>query len=210
MAVHKAKTRSLILPKTYYLNDDVVSIARDLLGKILVTQNKSGEITSGRIVETEAYDGTCDRASHAWLNKRTDRTEIMFAEGGFAYVYLCYGIHNLFNIITGPENIPHAVLIRAIEPLTGVDIILERRGQKKLQRSTGGGPGIVSKALGITLNDNKLPLYDSHIWLEDDGYKIQSSEILASPRVGVDYAGEDALLPWRFRNKSNPFTSLAK
>lgn len=198
------------LQKSFYLTDDVLEISKKLLGKLLCTKSSEGIITKGKIVETEAYDGITDRASHAYKNKITDRTRVMFQEGGISYVYLCYGIHHLFNIITGPEHIPHAVLIRAIEPVSGIDQILARRNQKKLDRKTGGGPGIVSQALGITVSDNTESLQSNRIWLEESKVVYHEDEIIASPRVGVDYAGDDAKLPWRFRVKSSSFTSPAK
>lgn len=198
------------LPETYYHSTDILGLSHDLLGKLLCTKSEDGIITKGRIVETEAYDGSRDRASHAYKNKRTARTEVMFQQGGVAYVYLCYGIHHLFNIITGPVDMPHAVLIRAIEPVYGISEILRRRNHKKPQRATGGGPGIVSRALGITTNDNAISLQHGRIWLEDDGTNMANQKIITSPRVGVDYAGQDAQLPWRFRVKESEFTSPAK
>ena len=196
-----------ILDREYFLSEDVVCLSKDLLGKRLCVHNGQGK-AAGRIVETEAYDGLTDRASHAYGGRRTRRTEIFYHRGGIAYVYLCYGIHSLFNIITGPEEVPHAVLIRAIEPLEGIDLMLKRRNQQKVKRNTGGGPALVSQALGITLDDNGRDLTDSHIWLEDDGF--HPGEIIASPRVGIDYAGDDAQLDWRFRIAGSRFTSPAK
>lgn len=195
------------LPREYYQSNDVVGLAKDLLGKKLCTKTESGLITSGRIVETEAYDGTCDKASHAWPNKKTKRTKVMFKAGGLAYVYLCYGIHHLFNVITGEPNVPHAILIRAIEPLDGISDILNRRNHTRLQRNSGAGPGVVSMALGISTKDNGCPLTEHRIWLEDTPFDIADADIIASPRVGIAYAGEDALLPWRFRIRNHPFTS---
>ena len=191
----------------YYLHDRVVEQSKSFLGKRLCVQTDAGKAV-GRIVETEAYDGLTDRASHAYGGRRTPRTEIFYHRGGVAYVYLCYGIHSLFNIITGPEEVPHAVLIRGIEPLEGIDLMLSRRNQTRIKRNTGGGPALVSQALGITLDDNGRDLTTSHIWLEDDGY--QPDEIIASPRVGIDYAGTDADLNWRFRISGSKFTSPAK
>src|SRR3954469_4711741 len=112
------------LPLSFYLRKDVVKISKELLGKVLVT-NWRGELTSGRIVETEAYEGEIDKASHAFKG-RTARTEVIFGEGGRAYVYLCYGIHQMFNIVTNRNDIPHAILIRAVEPIQGIDIMLKR------------------------------------------------------------------------------------
>ncbi len=197
------------IPRSFYEKDNAVQIAQDLLGKVLCTQFE-GIKTSGIIVETEAYNGRNDKACHSHIHGKTKRTKIMFGKPGYAYVYLCYGIHHLFNVVTNKEGLADAVLIRAIEPLEGVDEILKRRNKLKLERSVGGGPGIASQALGISTNHYGIDLLGDQIWIEDLGYKIALSEIIASPRVGVDYAGEDALLPWRFRIKDNPFTSPAK
>lgn len=200
---------ALKLPRDFYERDEVVEIARELLGKVLVTQI-NGVITAGKIVETEAYSGQTDKASHAFFAGKTERTKIMYGPGGYAYVYLCYGIHHLFNIVTNGEEKADAVLIRGIEPLFGVDEILKRRNKTILERSVGGGPGIASQALGITTHHYGADLCGNCIWLEDQGFQISSNNIVASPRVGVHYAGEDAQLPWRFRILGNGFTSPAK
>ncbi|MDQ3046599.1 MAG: DNA-3-methyladenine glycosylase [Bacteroidota bacterium] len=195
------------LEKDFYLNEDVVQISRDLLGKYLFTRI-DGKVTAGIITETEAYAGATDKASHAFGDRRTNRTEIMFAEGGVSYVYLCYGIHHLFNIVTNYKDVPHAVLIRAIKPAEGIKTIIERRniipdkeiieqvcsGKKKIT----GGPGIVSQALGIKTIHSGLDLTGNKIWIEDKGIRITKKEIISGPRIGVDYAGEDAKLPYRF------------
>lgn len=185
------------LNKTYYQQEDVVKLASDLLGKVLVTK-LNGKLTSGIITETEAYNGVVDKASHAYGGRRTARTETMYATGGISYVYLCYGIHHLFNIVTGKQDVPHAVLIRAIQPMKGLDLILERRSAKQLSPKLCVGPGKVSSALNITTQQNALSLTGNSIWLEDDNIKLKSSQILVGPRIGVDYAGEDAKLPYRF------------
>ncbi len=197
-----------MIQKEFYLKDDVVQIAKDLLGKELVT-NSNGKISSGSIVETEAYAGIIDKASHAYGGKFTKRTQTMYLEGGTTYVYLCYGIHSLFNIVTNKSGIPHAVLIRAVQPLKGIDTMFERRPESKSERNLANGPGSLSKALGIKTIHNELQLDSKQIWLEE-GLKIKNEKIIASPRVGVAYAKEDALLPYRFRIKDNPFCSLAK
>ena len=197
------------LKRPFYEQNDVVSIAKDLLGKVLCT-NFGGILTTAKIVETEAYNGRCDKACHAFSAGRTKRTEIMYGHGGVAYVYLCYGIHHLFNVVTNCEGRADAVLIRGIEPIDGIDEILTRRKKKKLERSVGGGPGIAAQALGITTANYGLDLTKSTIWIEDRGVSINADIIISSPRVGVDYAGEDALLPWRFRIKNNRFTSPQK
>ena len=196
------------LSADFYKRDDVLLISRELLGKVLCT-NFHGKLTSGIIVETEAYAGVTDKASHAYGGRRTNRTKTMYASGGIAYVYLCYGIHHLFNIVTNKENIPHAVLIRAIQPRDGIDIILQRRKKKKVDRSLMAGPGSLTRSLGITVKDSGTLLMDNLIWLEDQNIQIKNQDILASPRVGVQYAGKDANNPWRFRIKGNPWTSPA-
>lgn len=189
-----------ILKREYYLQDDVVKLSRELLGKYLFTRFDD-KLTGGIIIETEAYRGPEDKASHAFGNRRTKRNEVMYHDGGISYVYLCYGIHSLFNIVTNKENIPHAILIRAIEPIAGVEYMLSRRGKHKLTPSLTSGPGALTVALGINTRHNGLPLEGPEIWVEDRGIKVPGKDIVAGPRVGVDYAGEDALLPWRFRLK---------
>jgi DNA-3-methyladenine glycosylase len=191
------KNRLVMLPKSYYLQDDVVALSRDLLGKRLITCI-DGIVTGGIIVETEAYRGPDDRASHAYGGRRTPRNEVMYAEGGVAYVYRCYGIHNLFNVVTYREDIPHAILIRAIEPTIGVEYMLRRRKLSTLSKRVAGGPGTLSEALGITLSHNRMSLNSDVIWIEE-APAFCDSKVIAGPRVGVDYAGADALLPWRFR-----------
>ncbi len=191
---------------SFYQRYDVLQIAKDLLGKILVTKWNSG-ITSGRIIEVEAYAGVTDRASHAFGGRRTARNEVMYAEGGQAYVYLCYGIHHLFNVVTHTKEIPHAILIRALEPLRGIDTMLERTGKKELDHTLTRGPGNLSKALGICTGHSGLVLTGKEIFIADDGFVFTKREIAASPRIGVDYAGKDALLPYRFFARGNPFVS---
>ncbi|MDI3320208.1 DNA-3-methyladenine glycosylase [Pinibacter soli] len=197
------------LDKAFYEREDVVKIAKQLIGKVLVT-TFDGVVTCGRIVETEAYNGAVDKASHAYNNRRTKRTEIMFGEGGNAYVYLCYGIHHLFNVVTNVKDVPHAVLIRAIEPLEGIDTMLERMKKTKLDFSIGRGPGNVSKALGIATHHSGNTLFGKDIYIADDGFKVSSKNIIASKRIGVDYAAEDALLPYRFYLKENGYVSGKK
>lgn len=192
-----------LLPE-FYLQPDVVQVAKLLLGKLLVT-NLDGVRTSVIITETEAYEGITDKASHAYGNRYTNRTETMYREGGIAYVYLCYGIHHLFNVVTNSNGTPHAVLIRAGQPIDGLATMLERRKKTGLKFNLTNGPGSLSKALGITTQLNAESLHGSHIWIEDQS-PVKSTQIIASPRVGVDYAAEDALLPYRFRIRNNPWT----
>jgi len=185
------------LSRDFYLSNDVVQISKDLLGKYLFTKNE-GKLTAGIITETEAYAGITDKASHAYNNRRTKRTEVMFAEGGVSYVYLCYGIHHLFNVVTNVEDVPHAVLIRAVKPVEGIDIILKRRNAEKIHSKISGGPGTVAQALGIKTIDTGLDLSGRKIWIEDKGIKVLKKDIITGTRIGVDYAEEDALLPYRF------------
>ncbi|MGN6492097.1 MAG: DNA-3-methyladenine glycosylase [Agriterribacter sp.] len=193
----------------FYNRANVVTIARELLGKILVSE-WDGVVTSGRIVETEAYNGIIDRASHAWNGRRTNRTEVMYKEAGTGYVYLCYGIHHLFNVVTNEIDTPHAVLIRALEPLEGIEHMLRRTNKVKPDRTLTSGPGNVAKALGISTLHSGINLLGDAVFIADDGYKVAKKNILATPRIGVDYAGEDAMLPYRFIIKGNSYVSGGK
>ena len=197
------------LSREFYTRADVVQISKDLLGKVLFTRI-AGQTSAGMIVETEAYTGNGDKACHANNNRRTPRTEIMYAEGGRAYVYLCYGIHHLFNVVTNTESHADAVLVRAVEPLEGLDWMLIRRNMGALRPSITAGPGAMSAALGITTKLYGQDLLSDTIWLEDRGITVPETDIIASPRVGVQYAGEDALRPWRFRIRGNVYTSPAR
>jgi len=194
------------LAESYYHSADVVALSKDLIGKYLFTCI-DGATTGGYIVETEAYNGVIDKASHAFGNKQTPRTKTIFMQGGIAYVYLCYGIHEMFNIVTSVEGQPHAILIRAIEPTDGLDVMLYRRNMTALRPNITSGPGSVAKALGISRNINAFSLQSDTIWVEDRGLIIPDESIAAVPRVGVSYAGDDALLPYRFYVKGNPFVS---
>jgi len=157
------------------------------------------QLTKLVITETEAYAGVNDKASHAYGGRRTKRTEPMFAEGGIAYVYLCYGIHHLFNIVTNIDGVPHAVLVRAGEASRGTEVMLKRRKRSKVDNKLLAGPGTVAQAMGITTEHTGLSLENSEIWIEGDPTKRAAGKIIASPRIGVDYAKEDALLPYRFQ-----------
>ncbi len=199
-----------IIPKSYFVSADVIDVSRSLIGKVICTDFDNC-LTNGVIVETEAYRAPEDKASHAFGNKRTTRTAPMFLEGGRSYVYLCYGIHHLFNIVTGGINMAHAVLIRAIEPLEGIDRMLSRRNQNKLSTRLTAGPGSLSKALGIdTSKNNRTLVKENNIWIEDHDLKIEADQIISSPRVGVQYAEECAAWPWRFRLRDNKWCSPAK
>jgi len=196
----------LKLQFSYYQNHDVLFLAKDLLGKVLYTQI-NGEVTAGIIVETEAYFGVQDKASHAYGGRRTGRTETLYSPGGISYVYLCYGIHHLFNIVSSVAGEPHAVLIRAVEPLAGKDIMERRRNMPSSSAAISSGPGSAAKALGIDRSFNKKDLTQEEIWVEDHGIRYFDDSIAAMPRVGVAYAQEDALLPWRFFVKGNKYVS---
>jgi DNA-3-methyladenine glycosylase len=185
------------LGKDFYTDPDVVGIARELLGKILWS-NIDGELTGGMILETEAYAGADDRASHAWGNRQTGRTEVMFREGGCAYIYLCYGMHSLFNVVTGPEGVPHAVLIRGVEIAGGCASVQRRLGKQRWQTRDTTGPGRVTRALGVHYSMTGASLLGPNIWIEDAGILIADHQIITGPRIGVDYAGVDAALPYRF------------
>ena len=193
----------------FYNRSNVIKVANELLGKLLVTRF-DGRLSSGRIVETEAYAGIVDRASHAWNGRRTSRTEIMFGEPGIAYVYLCYGIHQMFNVVTNKKDIPHAILIRALEPVEGIDIMLQRTKKTKMDFTLTRGPGNLTKALGIFTHHTGMGLLSDELFIADDGFKVTKKDILATRRIGVDYAGTDAELPYRFILKNNPYVSMAK
>ncbi len=190
----------------FYSRKDVVSIARELLGKIVVTQF-NGKVTSGRIVEVEAYIALTDKASHSFAGRRTSRNEHMYAAAGTAYVYICYGMHQMFNIVTNEKDIPDAVLVRAIEPLQGIDIMLQRTGKIKADHTLTKGPGNVGKALGIFKHHSGLHLLDNEIYLLDDEFVLEEHQIGTSGRIGVASAGPDALLPYRFYVRGNKYVS---
>jgi DNA-3-methyladenine glycosylase len=194
------------LAENYYHGNDVVALSRDLLGKYLFTCI-DGVTTGGYIVETEAYNGIIDKASHAFGNRKTPRTSTMFMQGGIAYVYLCYGIHQMFNIVTSTEGEPHAILIRAIQPTDGLDVMLYRRNMITPKPNITAGPGSVAKALGISRDINALSLQGDTIWVEDRGLSFPDEAVAAVPRIGVSYAAEDALLPYRFYVKGNIYVS---
>lgn len=194
------------LPSEFYAHSDVLSITRNLLGKYLFT-NINGMITGGYIVEAEAYNGVTDKAAHSYGGRKTARTQTMYMQGGVSYVYLCYGIHEMFNIVTSTEGEPHAILIRAIVPTEGIEEMMLRRNMPVLKNNITMGPGSVAQALGISRKVNAVDLTGDVIWIEDRGLAFTDEEIKAVPRVGVAYAAEDALLPYRFFVKDNPFVS---
>jgi len=185
------------LERDFYMRDDVVEVAGDLLGKVLCS-DFDNITTKVIITETEAYAGVGDRASHAYGGRRTPRTEPMFAEGGIAYVYLCYGIHHLFNVVTGRQDNPLAVLVRAGRPFAGVEEMLTRRGKDRADKKLLAGPGSLSQALGIRTELSGASLSGTSVWIEDHGIEIANTAVNVGPRIGVDYAAEDAALPYRF------------
>ena len=193
------------LPREFYTRPDVLEVARDLLGKKLVVPNRNGKRVAGIIVETEAYRGPEDRASHAYGGRRTNRTETMYGPGGTAYVYFVYGMYNQFNVVTNVENVPHAVLVRALEPVEGLDIIRRRRlGRSEYEWTSG--PGRLCIALGIDRRLDKADLLGDRVWL-DEGISISPRQIARGPRIGIDYAEKWINKPWRFWIKDNPFVS---
>lgn len=197
------------LSADFYRQKNVLQIAKALLGKILITKWE-GIVTAGRIVEVEAYNGIIDKASHAAGGRRTARNEVMYANGGVAYVYLCYGIHHLFNVVTNRAGIPHAILVRAVEPVKGITEMEKRTGKKGTDYSITRGPGNVAKALGLHTSHTGYSLSGRDVFIAADGFAYHEAELAASPRIGVDYAGQDALLPYRFYVKNNPFISGKK
>ena len=193
------------LPREFYTRPDVLEVARDLLGKRLVVPNRNGTRVAGIIVETEAYRGPEDRASHAFGGRRTNRTETMYAMGGTAYVYFVYGMYNQFNVVTNVENTPHAVLVRALVPVEGLDVIRRRRPGRSEYEWTSG-PGRLCIALGIDRRLDKADLLGDRVWLEE-GISISPRQIARGPRIGIDYAEAWVSKAWRFWIKDNPFVS---
>ena len=202
------RAKAIVSGDIDYQSEDVLGLARQLLGKTLVT-SIDGKICGGIIAETEAYRAPDDRACHAYGNKITPRTQTMFGRGGTAYIYLCYGIHHLFNVVTGPEGTAHAVLIRALIPQEGIEFMLERRKHKQLNYKLTRGPGALSVALGIhtKMNGTHLLTSNSAIRILNTGLHLSTEDISQSPRIGVGYAGESALLRWRFYVKNCPWVS---
>lgn len=185
------------LTLSFYRQHAVVSVARSLLGKYIFSQI-DGNLCGGMITETEAYAGVTDRASHAYNGRRTARTETMFLPGGVSYVYFSYGMHYLVNVVTAGKDIPHAVLIRGIIPVAGVEIQKKRRRIQTSEKEITNGPAKVCQALGITRQHNAISLSGKVLWIADDGFVPQENQIIVTSRVGIDYAGEDAKLPYRF------------
>ncbi len=194
------------LPLSFYARKEVVAIARELIGKIIIT-NFDSQITSARIVETEAYVGITDKASHSYGGRRTARNEHMYSGAGTAYVYICYGLHQMLNIVTNDKDVPDAILIRSVEPIKGIEIMLKRTGKKTPDKTLTRGPGNVGKALGIFKYHSGNHLLGDEIYLIDDNFKTADDNIGTSIRIGVESAGADALLPYRFYIKGNKYVS---
>lgn len=204
--VFKSTAKLKKLTIDFYKRENAVLIARQLIGKIICT-NINGSLTTGRIVETEAYMGINDKASHAYGGKRTRRNEHIYAAPATSYVYICYGIHHLFNVVTNETEIPHAILIRAVDPIDGIEEMLIRTGKKTMDNTLTRGPGNVAKAMGINKLHSGFNLLGDTIYILEDDFKIEDKLILSSKRIGVDYAAEDAELPYRFYIKGNVFVS---
>jgi DNA-3-methyladenine glycosylase len=202
------KAKGQVLGNEFYDRDDVITIAKELLGKVLVT-NINNVYTSGIITEVEAYKAPEDKASHAYNNRRTPRTEIMFRHGGHAYVYLCYGIHHLFNVVTGPEDSAHAILIRAIEPIDNIEEMMSRRKQTNLHTRLSSGPGTLTLALGINRHHSGTNMLagKTDIWIEDRQIYYEEDQIVSTSRIGIDYAEEWKDKPWRFYIKDSKWIS---
>lgn len=197
------------LSRRFYLREDNIQIARDLLGKILVVPTDDGARVSGMIVECEAYMGQTDRAAHSYGGRRTARNEITYGAGGFAYIFFIYGMYYQLNVVTDGIDTPHVVLIRALEPVEGIEVMRARRnvkGRVVPDKNLTSGPGKLTIAMGIDKSFNGEDLLGDRMWIEE-GRKFKDAEIAVGKRIGIDYAGEDAEKPWRFWVKGNPYVS---
>lgn len=195
----------MVIPDTFYLREDTLTIAKELLGKFVYT-NIDGILTGGMIVETEAYIGPEDRGSHAFEGRKTAKNATMYEAGGVAYMYICYGIHDMLNIVTGPKDSSHAILIRAIEPKVGIEMMQVRRGNVPLKRLCKG-PGSLAKALGLNKSHNQTSLASNLVWIADEGTIIKENEIVSSPRVGLSCPEPYFSINWRFTLFGNSFVS---
>ena len=200
-----SRTKARKLPREFYARQNVLTVARELLGKLLVVPANNGSRVSGMIVETEAYRGPEDRASHAYGGRRTKRTETMYQLGGTVYVYFVYGMYYQFNVVTNIRDTPHAVLVRALQPLEGIENMRDRR-QTHSDRNLTSGPGKLCIAMGIDRKLDREDLLGKRVWIEE-GERIPRTRIASGPRVGIDYAEEWIEKPWRFWLKDNPFVS---
>jgi DNA-3-methyladenine glycosylase len=188
--------------KEAFFQQPTLELARSLLGMLLVKETESGT-ASGWIVETEAYVGPGDRAAHSFGNRRTPRTEIMFGPSGYVYTYVMH-MHCLVNVVSGELNHPEAVLIRAVEPCTGIELMVERRGQGKKPQELTNGPGKLTRALGIVKEDYGRSFFEPPLYIAI-GREVE--EISAGPRIGIPNSGEAKDYPWRFWVKGNPYVS---
>ncbi|HEY0897145.1 MAG TPA: DNA-3-methyladenine glycosylase [Sphingobacteriaceae bacterium] len=195
-----------VLPPGYYLNEDVVGVARDLIGKFLFVRTE-GVLTGGIIVETEAYRGPDDTGAHSYNHRRTARNDIMYSAGGVVYMYICYGIHDMLNIVTGPAHCAHAILIRAIQPTVGLDVMRERRKVRHEDPRLCRGPGALAKALALKKVHNGSSLQGPEIWIEDQGPAIPEDTIIAGPRIGLNIPEPYKSIPWRFYVRGSSFVS---
>ncbi|MFQ6031466.1 MAG: DNA-3-methyladenine glycosylase [Candidatus Zixiibacteriota bacterium] len=192
------------LNRSFYLQP-TLEVAKQMLGKFLVREIGKERLV-GKIVETEAYIGPFDLASHAYGGKKTERNKAEFFEGGHIYIYLVYGMYWQFNISTSASGKPECVLLRALEPIEGIEIM--RRNRNSSLQNLTNGPGKLCQAFALDKGYYGEDLVkSSRIWLEDRGFIVDESEIGCGPRIGIDYAGEWAKKPWRFYIKDNPFVS---
>lgn len=195
----------MIIPESFYLREDTLTIAKELLGKFVFTQ-VDGIIAGGMIVETEAYLGVTDASCHSFNNRKSAKNATMYEQGGVAYMYICYGIHDMLNLVTGPAGESHVVLIRAIEPTIGIEHMMERRGNVPLKRLTNG-PGSLAKALGLNKSFDRESLTSKRLWLEDKGVIIEPSNIKETPRIGINCPEPFLSAPWRYLVSGNAFVS---
>ena len=197
--------KTVKLQREFYTRPNVLTVARELLGKLLVVPAAAGQRVSGMIVEVEAYRGPEDRASHAYGGRRTRRTETMYGRGGVAYVYFVYGMYYQFNVVSGVADTPHAILVRALEPVEGIELMRERRHMHPDHNLTNG-PGKLCIALGIDRALDAADLLGERVWLEE--YEpVSPRRIAKGPRIGIDYAAEWIDKPWHFWIKDNSYVS---
>lgn len=195
----------MIIPQSFYLREDTLTIAKELLGKYVFTKI-NGIITGGMIVETEAYLGVTDASCHSFNNRKSTKNATMYEQGGVAYMYICYGIHDMLNLVTGPINESHVVLIRAIEPTIGMELMMERRGNVAIKKLTNG-PGSLAKALGLNKSFDRESLISNRLWLEDQGVIIEPHKIKETPRIGINCPEPFLSAPWRYLISGNAFVS---
>ncbi|WP_070120596.1 DNA-3-methyladenine glycosylase [Bacillus marinisedimentorum] len=200
----------------HFFEQPTLQLARSLLGKTLIHKTDEG-VTSGRIVETEAYMGPEDKGAHSFGNRKTDRTKVMYERAGLAYLFRIYGMHLCFNVVSGPPGKPEAILIRALEPVDGLRLMAKRRGMeltdeegalpaRKLANLTNG-PGKLSMALGLSMDLYGNDLTTPPLWIDFTAGQPDARQIVEGPRINIDYAEEYTAVPWRFWIKDNPFVS---